>query len=360
MFNDIGMEKQEIILSVIIISHEQREQLRRCVDSVLEMHLPFAFELILSDDRSKDGTYELAQAYVNRLNELQKENRNLIRIVATQCNSDECNPNDTSQRSGYNRCNGYQYAIGKYVAHADGDDFFRPGATVYVREVEALESHPECAIAMGSCLMVEDGKPLSEARRFHFPRKMIDGEVITAEQYINEALYVYNPTMIQRRNPEVDPAMLYGKRYVDYVTTFHHLQFGSIVYVDVCDYVYVAYPKSIAHTMETQNNDREIMWNMGLYIPILIPKWTRLMYMGSYYEQIRKNLRMAKSGYQLQSKCYESVRELHVWLYDCFARPLTWIDKLRLVLTDDWMKMMKISGWHSRFFVRVLNILLTK
>ena len=80
MFNDIGMEKQEIILSVIIISHEQREQLRRCVDSVLEMHLPFAFELILSDDRSKDGTYELAQAYVNRLNELQKENRKICFI----------------------------------------------------------------------------------------------------------------------------------------------------------------------------------------------------------------------------------------------------------------------------------------
>lgn len=355
------MEKnKEILLSVIIISHEQREQLRRCVDSVLAMHLPFAFELILSDDRSKDGTFELAQSYEQQLDVLQKENPNLARVIATQCNSDECKPNDNSQRSGYNRCNGYRYATGKYIAHADGDDFFRPGATVYIREVEALEAHPECAIAMGSCLMVEDGKPLSEAKRFQFPRKLSDGEVIMPESYIKEALYVYNPTMVLRRNPNVDPTKLYGKRYVDYVTTFHHLQFGSIVYVEAYDYVYVAYPKSIAHTMETQNNDREIMWNVGLYIPILIPKWARLMYMGSYYEQIRRNLKMAKSGYKLQPKCYESVRELNIWLYDCFARPLTWLDKLRLIITDDWMKMMKISGWHSRFFVRVLNILLTK
>lgn len=355
------MKEQEIILSVIIISHEQREQLKRCVDSVLDMHLPFAYEIILSDDRSKDGTYELAQDYAKRVVELQKTNPYLVRIIATQCNSDECKPNDNSQRSGYNRCNGYQYAQGKYIAHADGDDFFRLGATVYIREVEALEKHPDCAIAMGSCLMVEDGKPLSEAKQFQFPRKMTDGEVITAEQYINEGLYVFNPTMVQRRNPNVNPVSLYGKRYVDYVTTFHHLQFGSIVYVDVCDYVYVAYPKSISNTMEAQQNmDREIMWNMGLYIPTLMPQWAGLMYMGSYYEQIRRNLKMAKSGYRLQPKSYESVRDLHVWLYDCFARPLTWIDKLRLVITDDWMKMMKVSGWHNRFFVKVLNCLLTK
>lgn len=354
------MKEQEIILSVIIISHEQREQLNRCVDSVLDMHLPFAYEIILSDDRSQDGTYELAQNYAQRIAEIQKTNPHLVRIIASQCNSDECQPNDNSQRSGYNRCNGYRFAQGKYIAHADGDDFFRPGTTAYAREVEALESHPECAIAMGSCLMVEDGKTLSEARRFQFPRKMIDGEVITAEQYINEALYVFNPTMVQRRNPNVDPTKLYGKRYVDYVTTFHHLQFGSIVYVDVCDYVYVSYPKSISNTMETQNNDKEILWNMGLYIPILIPKWTRLMYMGSYYEQIRRNLKMAKSGYKLQSKCYEPLRELHIWLYDCFARPITWVDKLRFVLTDDWMKMMKVTGWQNPFFVWVLNMLLTK
>ena len=352
-------KEKDILLSVIIISHEQREQLRRCVDSVLAMHLPFAFELILSDDRSKDGTYELAQDYELRLKEIQKENPNLVRVIATQCNSDECHPANNSQRSGYNRCNGYRYAIGKYIAHADGDDFFRPGANVYERQVEALEKHPECAIAMGSCLTLKEGKPLSEATRYRFPRKMIDGEVISAKQCINEGLYVYNPAIIQRRNPNIDPTCLYGKRYVDYVTTFHHLQFGSIVFVDVCDYVYVSYPSSITHKLVKQNIDNEVLWNMGLYIPVLMPVWTRLMYMGSYYQMIRDTIQLARSGYKLQTANYESLRELRVWIYDCFARPLTWCDKARLLMTDRWMVMMRKTGWQNKFFVSVLNFLLT-
>lgn len=352
------MQEQEIILSVIIISHEQREQLRRCVDSVLAMHLPFAFELILSDDRSKDGTFELAQEYANSIAEIQKENPHLVRIIATRCNSDECHPANNSHRSGYNRCNGYQFAQGKYIAHADGDDFFRPGATVYEREVAALEKHPECAIAMGSCLFLEDGKPLSEAKAFHFPRKLSDGEVITAEQYVNEDLFIYNPTMIQRRNPDVDPTTLYGKRYVDYVTTFHHLQFGSIIFVDVCDYVYVSYPKSVTHILAKQNRDKEVLWNMGIYIPVLMPKWTQLLYMGSYYQPIRENIKLAKSGYKLQPDNYESLRDLHVWLYDCFSRPLTWADQLRLIITDYWMKLMKKTGFINPISTCILKYLL--
>ena len=355
------MEKnQKIVLSVIIISHEQREKLRRCVDSVLDMHMPFAFELILSDDRSKDGTFELAQEYEQRLEELQKENPHLVRVIATQCNSDECHPDNNSQRSGYNRCNGYRYATGKYIAHADGDDYFRPGAKVYERQVEALEKHPECAIAMSSCLRLEDGKPLSEAKRFQFPKRLSEGEIISAERYVNERLSIFNPAMIQRRNSDVDPAVLYGKRYVDYVTTFHHLQFGSIVYVDECDYIYVQYPQSIAHTIVNQSKDGDIIYNMGLYIPALMPVWTKLMYMGCYYQQIRDNIKMARRGYKLHAKNYESLRELHIWLFDCFARPLKWQDKVRLIATDYWMKTMRIFRWQSKYPVRILNILLTK
>lgn len=353
-------KEQEIILSVIIISHEQREQLRRCVDSVLAMHLPFAFELILSDDRSKDGTFELVQEYAANIAEYQNENPHLVRIIATQCNSEECNPANNSQRSGYNRCNGYRYAKGKYIAHADGDDYFRPGATVYEREVAAMEKHPECSIAMGSCLKLEDGKPLSEAVPFRFPRKLMDGEVITAEQYVNEELYIFNPTMIQRRNPDVDPTALYGKRYVDYVTTFHHMLFGEIVYVDVCDYVYVSYPKSVTHVLNKQNRDRDILWNMGIYIPVLIPQWTRLMYMGSYYQQIRENIKMAKSGYKLQAENYDSLRELHVWIYDCFARSLTWKDQFRLTMVDYVMKLMRRFKCDNAFMIAALRLLLTK
>lgn len=127
------------VLSIIIISHNQRSELKRCIESVLAQQIPFVYELILSDDRSTDGTFELAQEYEQKYPKI---------IKASQCNSDECNPANNSQRSGWNRCNGYKLATGKYIAHVDADDYFREGSHIYQRQVEMLEKHPECSLCM--------------------------------------------------------------------------------------------------------------------------------------------------------------------------------------------------------------------
>ena len=46
------------VLSILLITHNQRELLQRCLDSVLAQELRVPFEIIVSDDRSTDGTRE--------------------------------------------------------------------------------------------------------------------------------------------------------------------------------------------------------------------------------------------------------------------------------------------------------------
>lgn len=371
------MNETEIILSIIVISHEQREELRRCLDSILAMNLSLPYEIIVSDDRSTDGTYELAQEYQEKcLNGQLMENytginvsKNLLRIVAVQCNSDLGHCANNSQRSGYNRCNAYPHARGKYIAHVDADDYFRPGATVYEKQVAALEAHPECALAMSTCLCIgDDGlttsswqtNDLSGGHPWGFPRKMIDGEIISQHDFVRGDWFRLNQCFIQRRNPDVDPVQLYGNRYVDSVITYHHLQFGPVVYVDACDYVYIGHSGSVVNNLAKEDRDRMVMWCLGLYIPALIPMWTRDFYMGSYYQSIRDVIKLAQSGYRLREKNYNGLRDMHVWIYDCFARDLSPFDHLRLRLADMWLKLMKKTGWENDFMIRLLNILLTK
>ena len=334
------------ILSIIVICHEQREELRRCLNSILAMQMPFEYEIIVSDDRSTDGTCEM----------LEKEYAD--KVIATYCNSDEGNCANNSQRSGYNRCHAYPLAKGKYIAHVDADDYFRKDADVYVKQVAALEAHPECALAMSNCLVARTDD-IENAQPWPFPRKITDGEIIDAEEFLSKNYFRLNQCFMLRRNPDVDPVALYGNRYVDAVITYHHLQFGDIVFVDACDYVYVKNEGSITEVLAHHHLDREVLWNMGIYIPVMMPVWTRLMYMGSYYQMIRDNIKLARGGYKLQTENYESLRELHVWIYDCFARPLTWCDKARLFVTDKWMVMMRKTGWQNNFSIRVLNLLLT-
>lgn len=317
------------ILSIIIISHNQREQLRRCIDSILTMHIVYPYEIIIGDDRSIDGSFELAESYIKDLKNKKGEWNNVVQIIALKCNSDECNPAYNSDRSGYNRCNAYPYARGKYIVHVDADDYFISNAEVFNRQIRALEEHPECALAMSKHLHLYDGKPIDDAKQVGFKKDLKDGEIITSNDFIRLFYFHLNQAFMLRKNPNVNPVELYGKKYVDSVITYHHLQFGSIVYVDACDYVYVQYKKSITGQMESLNHDSRIMWCLALYIPCLIPKW-RNFFMEYHYESIRNVVRMAREDYMLARHNYEALKGLNMWIYDCFGRHISKMDKIRI------------------------------
>ena len=342
------IKKAGPILSIIVISHEQRDFLRRCIDSILNMSILYPYEIIISDDRSTDGSFELAQQYARSVKEGALKENHLLRIIALQCNSDECNPAYNSERSGYNRCNGYQYATGKYIAHVDADDYFLPNADVYNRQIEALESHPDCALAMSNHLYVYDGQSISEAKKVCPNIVPQNGEIISAHDFIANDYFHLNQAFIQRRNPNVDPVKLYGKKYVDSIITYHHLQFGPIIYVDACDYVYVQYKQSVTGQMEAQNRDQSIMWCLYLYVPSLIPTWSSEMFREGY-ASIRVVLRMAKANYMLQPQNYKAMHSLNIWIYECFGHHITIYDKIRLKACMTWQRVQKKYNMYGDF-----------
>ena len=338
-----------MILSIIIISHNQKDEFRRCIDSILAMDLPFEHEIIVSDDASTDGTWELITEY-------QAEYPGIIK--AFQCNSDDCNPANNSHRSGWNRCFAYPHASGKYIAHVDADDYFRPRADVYRKQVEALEKHPECSLAMSNILKINEGQDITEGKKWHEKLLSKDGQIISGSEFIAMHMFILNQAFIQRRNPDIDPVALYGKRYVDSVITFHHLQFGPIVYVDACDYVYVNYAKSVTGEM-SRTKDTDVLWCLGLYIPALVPFWRHDFFLAEY-SGIRRVVKMVQEGYTLQEKNKNSLNGLGIYVYDAFNRPLTIIDKLRLDAAELYIRVMHKLGWNKRFDTYLMYLLLCK
>lgn len=337
------------LLSVIIISHNQKELFRRCIDSVLAQDLPFEHEIIVSDDASTDGTWELILEYQDRYPEI---------VKAYQCNSDDCNPANNSHRSGWNRCNAYPHATGKYIAHVDADDYFRPGADVYKRQVEALEQHPECSLAFSNVYKVHEGEELTDDRKWHRDWEINDGRIISGKDYIAERLFILNQAFVLRRNPSSDPVQLYGKRYVDAVITFHHLQYGPIIYVDACDYVYVHQEKSVTDEM-CKTRDTEVLWCLGLYIPALIPMWRHDYYLAEY-SSIRNVIKLARSGYRLQEKNKNSLNGLGVFLFDSFNKELRLFDKLRLFVAELYIRTMHKLHLTNELSTRILSLLISK
>lgn len=257
-----------MLLSINIISHNQKEQLQRCIESVLQQDLPFEHEIIISDDASTDGTWELAQEYAS----------SYPKIHAFSCNSNDCHPLLTFERSGYNRSNAYLHSHGKYFCHIDADDFYRPGTDCLKRMVELLESHKECSICMQNDCGIMEGCSLDSGWHVHKPHTFKSGQVISAEEYFGNNIFSNNGAMMMRRNNNINPATVYHKWYDDTIITSHHLQFGSIVTLDQADWIYV-------HTQNSATNslldiDRTLLWSLDgtLHLSHFVRKFTRWYY----------------------------------------------------------------------------------
>lgn len=341
------MHISDIILSIIVISHNQKKELERCVESILAQGIPFAYELILSDDRSSDGTYELAQEY----------ERQYPRVIkATQCNSDECNPANNSQRSGWNRCNGYKLATGKYIAHVDADDYFRAGSHVYQHQVELLEQHPECSLCMQNVWVLTEGEPIETGKPWFSKDKITEEKILTPKEFIEGDYFILNQAFVQRRNPIIDPTVLYSKRYVDSVITYHHLQFGSVICTDSCDYIYMKHPGAV--TTSLTENDRTVLWCLGMYIPLLIPNLTGLFFAANL-KHFLKIVQLARRGESLTPASFNSIKELDAYIYNVFGKPrLSFYDRVKLNCIRLYLVLLIRLKIDSPFFLRCLYCLL--
>ncbi|MBO7467829.1 MAG: glycosyltransferase family 2 protein [Bacteroidaceae bacterium] len=255
------------VLSILIITHNQLPLLKRCLESVLKQDIRVPYEIIVSDDRSNDGTDLFMKNFQN-------SSDNLISIKYVRCNSDDCNPTCISDRCGWNKLNAYNQCQGVFFVNIDADDYLRSN-DIYQKQIEMLEKHPECSMCMQRILSIKENEPFDKG--FVWPQSQIlrDGVVIDKETFILGNLRGLNQGYMIRRRPKDDMRQLYGKLFDDAVITYHHLQYGPIVFIDRADYVWVHYSKSISHSVPV--DDSKILYGtLPLFHAVLFPSMRTL------------------------------------------------------------------------------------
>lgn len=317
-------------LSILVITHNQLELLKRCLDSVLGQKLDAPFEVIVSDDRSADGTAEFMAELQEKISNGKLQIENLVNIVYTRCNSNDCDPKNVSERCGWNKQNVYNHARGKYFVNIDADDYLRSD-DIYQAQLDMLEAHPECSICMQDVWQVNDGEPVESGYRWPSEGALMNEQVLQPKQIITKYRALNQCYMI-RRHPEVDCAALYGKYFDDTIITQHHLQFGSCVYVDRADYVWIRYANSISMSLHEDDDDVEYAL-LPLLETRLIPMFAPyFMQMGSW-PMIRMMKRLAKNGYRwnLSERTQLQYREMYGHIYRIFSNNnSTWQNRLYL------------------------------
>lgn len=114
------------LVSVAIVTYNQKEFLRECIDSVLQQEYQ-NYEIVVADDASTDGTRELLLEYK------EKHNDRIILVLS-----------DVNEGVTTNSNRAYFACKGKYVAMMAGDDLMLPGKIR--KQVEYLENHLECTV----------------------------------------------------------------------------------------------------------------------------------------------------------------------------------------------------------------------
>lgn len=120
-------KNQDILLSVCIRTHNQERFIKEALESVLSQRTNFAFEVIVSDDASSDGT-------VNILQEYQRQYSDKIRVLLSEKNIG--GPENLKRV--------IEASTAKYLTCLDGDDFYTDEYKLQ-KQVDFLETHPEYA-----------------------------------------------------------------------------------------------------------------------------------------------------------------------------------------------------------------------
>jgi len=127
------------LISIVTPTYNHQRYISECIRSVLAQTYDH-WQMIIVDDGSRDQTAGIVRSFAEqepRIHFIQQSNLGIFRLHET-----------------YNKA--LSAASGSYVAILEGDDYWQPDKLQ--RQVAALESQPNCVLAWGRAMVVnEDG-----------------------------------------------------------------------------------------------------------------------------------------------------------------------------------------------------------
>lgn len=225
------MSKKEILLSVCMVSYNQEAYVRDALDSVLMQKTNFEYEIIVSDDCSKDNTVQVVKGYYDQY-------PNKIRILTGDKNLGYPN----------NQRRSLEAAKGKYIALCDSDDYWTDPYKLQ-KQIDYLETHPECAICFHNVMHIYDGNvaPRSLLNPLDFPTEL------TAEDMITRKWFLPTNSEVFRREYLSFPDWYDSVLHIDYVLNLLMSFRGTLHYMPDVMAVY----RHTALSVNAQHNDGE-------------------------------------------------------------------------------------------------------
>lgn len=212
------------ILSVCIRTHNQERFIREALDSVLCQKTTFAFEIIVSDDASSDGTVAILQEYAGRY-------PSVVRLLLSETNLG--GPNNLKRV--------IEASQAQYITCLDGDDYYTDAYKLQ-KQVDFLEAHPEYSASFHNTWMVD-----TQGHKHGLFNKPDFHAIHDAREFIRERWFVPIHSAVLRREYVEFPEWYDTVMNDDYVVHLSVVRHGAYYYMPDVMVAYRRHEQNISH-----------------------------------------------------------------------------------------------------------------
>lgn len=159
-----------IEVSILCATYNQAAYIEDALDSFLGQETSFAFEVLVHDDASTDGTQEILRSYEERY-------PGKVRVQYEEVNQFE----KQLIAGGYFQNGLEQIARGRYLATCEGDDYWTDKGKLQA-QYDYMEAHPECVCCGHKAIVVDARNDDSPVGSIGYGEESCD---LTAEQIIS-------------------------------------------------------------------------------------------------------------------------------------------------------------------------------
>ncbi|EET61727.1 glycosyltransferase, group 2 family protein [Marvinbryantia formatexigens DSM 14469] len=260
--------KKEIMVSILTTAYNHAPYIAQALDSFLMQRASFAFEVIVHDDASSDGTAEIIRLY-------EEKHPDIIRGIYQKENqfSKGKNPYDFMM----------PLVRGRYIAQCEGDDFWCDKDKIQ-KQVNYMEAHPECSFCFCNSYNVDlQSNILKKVSPVEKSRVLSDREMIAKpEIYLATAGTMYR----SRDSAEFPKELMAGEAGDIPLRNFLMLRGNAYGFADrmVCYRVMVPGSWSDRYAEEARNHPEKFIEKNLLYLAYYknFDRYTN----GKYHEEL--------------------------------------------------------------------------
>lgn len=211
-------------LSVLVTCYNQVEYIVQAIESILSQKVNFAYEIIIGDDGSSDGSYELIKKRYSDYD-------NIKIFQSSRQNDDEGN---ASVRASKLRVRLLGFVKGEYFAYLDGDDFYCDNLK-FQRQIDILDNplNSDCVCCADDSYFYYGKDNIRKIA----PEYLASGKIPLKEYWYSLWFHASN-CVFRSIIISTMPHQLLDKVFHDNVITFWALQNGNLFYQNITTMCY--------------------------------------------------------------------------------------------------------------------------